>query len=172
LGLAETMGQMQLVIDEDALFSKHEYETELISRLHDVPSDVAKEVFEQLMIFGGFPEPFLKANNRFSNKWRRDYKSLLRLVYRWNELGLGDFELRYVRNQQGKEVDFLIIKDQKPHALFEVKNSESKPSRSGTYFQKQLQVPYYQLVGSFDGVETWPNHQFIIAAWRLLSLVG
>jgi len=30
--------------------------------------------------------------------------SLLRMVCRWNELGLGDFDLRYVRNQQGKEI--------------------------------------------------------------------
>lgn len=37
--------------------------------------------------------------------------SLLRLVSRWNELGLGDFDLRHLRNQQGQEADFLIVKD-------------------------------------------------------------
>jgi len=277
LGLAEAMGRMQLIVNDDTLLSQEKQETNLMSQLHDVSFNETKEAFEQLMVFGGFPEPFLKANNRFSNKWRRDYKSLLlyedlrdlsriqdikgveqlvlmlpervgsplsinslredlqvnhrtvsnwiealkkiylvfsilpwsrqiakaikrepkvyfydwtmvsdsgkrlenmvavsllRLVCRWNELGLGDFDLRYVRNQQGKEVDFLIVKDQKPFSLLEAKDSELNPSHSGTYFQKRLQVPYYQLVGNFDGLETWPNHQFIIAAWRFLSLVG
>ena len=72
--------------------------------------------------------------------------ALLRLVCRWNELGLGDFDLRYVRNHQGKEVDFLIVKDLAPFALFEAKESQVEPARSGTYFQTRLQVPYFQVV--------------------------
>jgi len=43
---------------------------------------------------------------------------------------------------------------------------------AGTYFQKRLQIPYFQLVANFDGVEAHPNQQYVIAAWRLLSLVG
>jgi predicted AAA+ superfamily ATPase len=98
--------------------------------------------------------------------------SLLRMVCRWNELGLGDFDLRYVRNQQGKEVDFLIVKDQQPVLLVEVKESELKLTNAGAYFQKRLQIPYFQVVANFDGVEAHPNQQYVIAAWRLLSLVG
>ena len=55
----------------------------------------------------------------------------MRPVCRWNEQGLGDFNLHYVRNQQGKEVDFLIVKNMKPLAMFEVKEGELQPSRSG-----------------------------------------
>ena len=98
--------------------------------------------------------------------------SLLRLVCRWNEQGLGDFNLHYVRNQQGKEVDFLVVKNMKPLAMFEVKEGELQPSRSGIYFQKQLQIPYFQVIGDFNGVEAYPNQQYIVAAWRLLSLLG
>jgi predicted AAA+ superfamily ATPase len=277
LGLSEAMGQMQHVINEDTMFSDQGVEAELLTRLNDVPSKTAREVMTQMLIFGGFPEPFLKANTRFSNKWRRDYRSLLlyedlrdlsriqdikgveqlvlmlpervgsplslnslredlqvnhatvsnwiealkkiylvfsilpwsryiskaikretkvyfydwtlvsdsakrlenmvavsllRLVCRWNELGLGDFDLRYVRNQQGKEVDFLIVKDQQPLVLFEVKENENKPAKAGTYFQKLLQTPYFQVVGNFDSVEAYPNQQYVIAAWRLLCLAG
>jgi predicted AAA+ superfamily ATPase len=77
LGLSEAMGEMRLIINDDTLFSDQKVETELLARLDDVPSRAAKEVLEQMMVFGGFPEPFLKASSRFSNKWRRDYKSLL-----------------------------------------------------------------------------------------------
>ena len=98
--------------------------------------------------------------------------ALLRLVCRWNELGLGDFDLRYVRNHQGKEVDFLIVKDLEPFALFEAKESQVEPARSGTYFQTRLQVPYFQVVEQFDGVEAWPDNRYTVGAARFLSLVG
>jgi len=277
LGLSEAMGEMHHVINDDTMFSDQKAEAQLLTLLNDVPAKPAREAMAQLKVFGGFPEPFLKANNRFSNKWRRDYRSLLlyedlrdlsriqdikgveqlvlmlpervgsplslnslredlqvnhgtvsnwvealkkiylvfsilpwsrhiskaikretkvyffdwtlvpdgakrlenmvavallRLVSRWNELGLGDFYLRYVRNQQGKEVDFVIVKDQQPFLLFEVKESEIKPAKTGTYFQKRLQAPYFQVVGNFNGAEAYPNRQYVIAAWRLLSLVG
>ncbi len=277
LGLSEAMGEMKYVINDDGLFSNRGKEAELLSLLNDIPARTAKEAVAQMARFGGFPEPYLKANTRFSNKWRKDYRSLLiyedlrdtsriqdikgveqlvlmlpervgsplsinslredlqvnhgtvsnwvealkkiymvfavwpwsrhiskaikretkvyffdwtlvsdnanrlenmvavsllRLVCRWNELGLGDFDLRYVRNQQGQEVDFLIVKDQHPILLFEVKERETTPTKSGTYFQKQFQIPYFQVVGNFDGVEAYPNRQTIVAAWRLLSLLG
>jgi hypothetical protein len=36
-----------------------------------MPQTIDKESFQQLHTFGGFPEPFLKANTRFYNKWKR-----------------------------------------------------------------------------------------------------
>jgi len=68
---------LQLIINDDKLFSDQKAEVELLSWLQDVPFKSAKEILEQMTAFGGFPEPFLKASNRFSKKWRRDYKSLL-----------------------------------------------------------------------------------------------
>jgi uncharacterized protein len=35
------------------------------------PQRPASEALEQLLAFGGFPEPFLKADSRFSTRWRR-----------------------------------------------------------------------------------------------------
>ena len=276
LGMSEAEGTMQRIVDDDDIFSGKK-EAEFLSRLHDVPVKTVREVFKQLMFYGGFPEPFLKANKRFSTKWRRDYKSLmvyeelrdlsrihdmkgveqlllmlperiasplsinslredlnvnhrtvsswieglkkvylifsvmpwsrqiakaikkenkvyfydwtlvnnksarfenmvavslLRLVCRWNELGLGDFDLRYVRNHLGQEVDFLIIKDQQPFAFFEAKESDPKPAKAGIYFKKQLQIPYFQIVANYDGVEAYPDKTYVISGPRLLSLLG
>ncbi len=97
---------------------------------------------------------------------------LLRLISRWNELGLGDFELRYLRNKQGQEVDFVIIKNQKPFALFESKRGDTNISKSGIYFSEILQIPYYQLVRNQDIVEAYPKNRYIISAWRFLGMLG
>jgi len=97
---------------------------------------------------------------------------LLRLVCRLNELGTGNFELRYIRNQQGHEIDFVIIKDMKPLALFEAKKGSTTISKSGLFFSKLLKIPYYQLVADRDIIEAYPDHRYILSAWRLLPLFG
>ncbi len=97
---------------------------------------------------------------------------LLRLVCRWNELGTDNFELRYIRNQQGHVIDFVIIKDLKPLALFEAKKGNITISKSGTFFSKLLEIPYYQLVADRDIIEAFPDHRYILSAWRSLPLFG
>jgi predicted AAA+ superfamily ATPase len=46
---------------------------------------------------------------------------LLKLRHLWNDFGCGDFTLRYVRDREKREVDFLISERNKPFALFEAK---------------------------------------------------
>jgi predicted AAA+ superfamily ATPase len=46
---------------------------------------------------------------------------LLKAVHYWTDLGLGDFELYYLRTKDQHEVDFLITKEKKPWFLVEVK---------------------------------------------------
>ena len=277
LGLAEAMGCPELILNDDTILSGKK-ENELLSNLHNVPMKLSQDTLNHLMLFGGFPEPFLKANKRFSTKWRRDYKSLLvyedlrdlsriqdmkgveqlvllmperiasplsinslredlnvnhrtvngwieglkkvflifsimpwsrhiakaikkeskiyfydwtlvnnpgarfenmvavsllRMVFRWNEFGLGDFDLRYVRNHQGKEVDFLIVKDGQPFALLEAKTSDSSLSKSGLYFKRYLNnVPFYQLIENFNGLEVFQDNCYTISAARFLSVIG
>ena len=45
--------------------------TEFSEKLHSKPQRVDKQAFEQLLQFGGFPEPFLRSSKRFSNRWQR-----------------------------------------------------------------------------------------------------
>jgi predicted AAA+ superfamily ATPase len=97
---------------------------------------------------------------------------LSRMVSRFNELGLGDFDLRYVRTKHKEEVDFLVVKDNKPYALFEAKKSEAEISKSGYYFSRILKVPYYQLVSDADVLEAYQNDKYAVSAWRFFALTG
>ena len=57
-------------------------------------------------------------SKRFENYIAVEIKSM---IERWNDQGVGDFELFFVRTKEGKESDFLIVKNQMPWCLFEVK---------------------------------------------------
>jgi hypothetical protein len=79
---------------------------------------------------------------------------LLKAVEGWNDLGLGDFQLGYLRDIYQREVDFVVIKNNKPWFLVEVKTSETKISDSLKEYQKQLQVPFaFQVSLDTDYVE-------------------
>ena len=51
---------------------------------------------------------------------------LLKAVDGWNDMGLGDFELGYLRDKEKREVDFLVARDGKPWFLVEVKQRDEK----------------------------------------------
>lgn len=67
---------------------------------------------------------------------------LLKAVEGWTDLGFGDFELRYLRDKQKREVDFLVVKDQHPWFLVEVKASSTKLSPTLRHFQEQTGAPH------------------------------
>lgn len=50
---------------------------------------------------------------------------LLKAVELWTDLGLGEYDLFYIRDKQKREVDFLISKDGKPWFIVEVKTSDT-----------------------------------------------
>ena len=52
---------------------------------------------------------------------------LLKAVEGWTDLGFGDFELRYLRDKQKREVDFLVVRDRKPWFLVEVEARRHAP---------------------------------------------
>ena len=60
---------------------------------------------------------------------------LLKAVEGWTDLGLGNFELRYLRDKLKREVDFLVVRDRKAWMLVEVKTSDTRLSDSLSYFQ-------------------------------------
>jgi len=74
---------------------------------------------------------------------------LLKAVEGWTDLGFGDFELRYLRDKQKREVDFLVVRDRKPWFLVEVKLGEIALSPSLAYFQGQTKASHaFQVVMS------------------------
>lgn len=222
--------------------------------LKQMPRDIGEEAFKDLIQFGGFPDPFLKASSRFYQQWKRlrlqqlfeeevrdltrvqdvdrlevlaevvrrqigqqtsyaslskklrvtdktirDWIALLRSVYYcfevrpwsknvahailkepkyylwdwaqceeegqraenmvashllkavhfWNDYGLGEFGLYYVRDKQQREVDFLVVKNDKPWILVEVKNGSKRLTSSLFHFAQQLN-PDYVFQVAFD----------------------
>jgi predicted AAA+ superfamily ATPase len=68
--------------------------------------------------------------------------SLLKAVEGWNDTGLGDFSLHYIRTKEKREVDFLITSDGQPWTLIEAKTSDTHLSPQLEYFQKMLGAPH------------------------------
>jgi predicted AAA+ superfamily ATPase len=76
---------------------------------------------------------------------------LLKAVEGWTDLGFGDFELRYLRDKQKREVDFLVVKDRRPWFLVEVKLSETSLSPFLAHFQAQTKAAHaFQLVVNLE----------------------
>ena len=61
---------------------------------------------------------------------------LLKAVETWTDLGLGAFELRYMRDKIKREVDFLIVRDGEPWVLIEIKSTRETLSPHLFHFQK------------------------------------
>jgi predicted AAA+ superfamily ATPase len=79
---------------------------------------------------------------------------LLKAVEGWTDLGLGRFELRYLRDKAKREVDFLVIRDRKPWFLVEVKKGDTALSSSLGYFQTATKAPHaFQAVIDLPFVE-------------------
>ena len=63
---------------------------------------------------------------------------LLKAVHYWTDLGLGEYDLYYIRTREKKEVDFLVSKNDEPWFLVEVKCSNNQSISSNLIeFQKQ-----------------------------------
>lgn len=75
-------------------------------------------------------------------------------------------ELRYLRDVDGREVDFVVLKDRKPLFAVECKSGEGSVSRSILYYQQRTQIPrFYQVhLGQGDflsqGVRVLPFLKF------------
>ncbi|MEN8236782.1 MAG: AAA family ATPase [Pseudomonadota bacterium] len=79
---------------------------------------------------------------------------LLKFVHYWTDQGYGDYGLYFLRDKQQREVDFLVVKDQKPWFLVEAKVSANHSvSTNLQYFQKQLECKHaFQVIQNMDYV--------------------
>ena len=68
--------------------------------------------------------------------------SLLKAVEGWNDTGLGNYALHFIRTKEKREVDFVITADGSPWLLVEVKTSETTLSPQLEYFQKMIGAPH------------------------------
>ena len=94
---------------------------------------------------------------------------LLKAVEGWTDLGFGDFELRYLRDKQKREVDFLVVRDRKPWFLVEAKLSDTHLSSSLAYYQQQTKAPHaFQVVLnlSYEPADCFAAHRPVVVPAR------
>ncbi len=97
---------------------------------------------------------------------------LTRMAARFTETGLGLFEVMYIRDTAKREVDFVLVKDGKPFALFEVKESGLEIAPALRHFDRMLMIPGYQIVRDIEKAEAFPDNCFLIPAAAFLMLTG
>lgn len=79
---------------------------------------------------------------------------LLKAVEGWTDLGLGIFELRYIRDLQKREVDFVVIRDGTPWFLLEAKHGDSPLAPQLAYFKRQTGAEHaFQVSVSAEYIE-------------------
>lgn len=71
---------------------------------------------------------------------------LKRWISEKNERAQGEYELHYLRDQDRREVDFLVTLEGRPHFLFEAKRSDTEPTTALRYYANRLAVPGIQIV--------------------------
>jgi predicted AAA+ superfamily ATPase len=98
---------------------------------------------------------------------------LLKAVEGWSDLGLGAFELRYLRDKQQREVDFLVVRDSRPWFLVEVKRTDTRLSDQLAYFQNSTGAKHaFQVVLDLPFVRSDPftrSDPVVVPARTLLS---
>ncbi len=99
---------------------------------------------------------------------------LLKAVDGWNDMGLGKFELSYLRDKERREVDFLVVRDNKPWFLAEIKHREESMSPTLRFFQDQVDAPFaFQVVIDSDYVDAncfaKPGAPIVVPARTFLS---
>lgn len=86
---------------------------------------------------------------------------LAKAVDMWNDLGLGDYSLYYIRNKAKEEVDFLVVKDGHPWFLAEAKVSDTRISPALATMQKATGAAYaFQVVRDlpFADIDAFSYH--------------
>ncbi len=99
---------------------------------------------------------------------------LLKAVDAWTDMGLGRFDLGYLRDKEKREVDFVVARDGKPWFIAEVKHRDSQLSPALAHYQRQLAAPFaFQVVLDADYVDAdcfaEPGPPLVVPARTLLS---
>jgi hypothetical protein len=94
---------------------------------------------------------------------------LLKALHCWTDLGYGDYELRYLRDKEQREVDFVVTESRRPVALIECKLTATALSPSLTYYASSLgDLPTIQLVQT-PGVDLRRRGARVVTASRFLA---
>lgn len=85
-------------------------------------------------------------------------QALIKELDHRNDSGEGNYELKFLRTRAGQEIDFLILSDQQPILMLEVKTSDSSPSKNFQLFAKTLtNTPGIQLVLNLNSMREYES---------------
>jgi hypothetical protein len=85
---------------------------------------------------------------------------LLKACHFWTDVAQGEHELRYVRDKEKREVDFLVVRDRRPWLMVECKSNATTPSANLVRFATLLEVPHrVQLVARPGFDRFYPEHR-------------
>jgi len=83
--------------------------------------------------------------------------ALLKELHFRQDVAGEELGLRYIRNKDGQELDFLILRNRQPWQLFEVKWSDARPSSNFRRFLPDLALRRVQVVGQLDYSRSYPD---------------
>jgi len=99
---------------------------------------------------------------------------LLKAVDGWNDMGLGTFELGYLRDKEKREVDFVVVRDHTPWFLVEAKHRDESLDATVKYYQDRIKAPFaFQVVVEAEYVDAdcfaAPRGPIVVPARTFLS---
>lgn len=114
----------------------------------NVPRSLLKEPKIYLWDWSQVPDPAMKIENFVASH-------LLKAIHFWNDMGLGEYGLYFIRDKEQREVDFLITQEQTPWILIEVKSSGkvSLSKHLHTFFLQLKPKHAFQIVFDLPYVE-------------------
>jgi uncharacterized protein len=86
----------------------------------------------------------------------------------WTDAGYGKWELCYLRDQDRREVDFVIVQNMTPKALIEVKSTEPQPTAALKYYCEKLGIPGYMLTDQ-GGSRKWSQSVWSMGTAQFLK---
>jgi len=102
----------------------------------NVPKSLRKQPKVYLWDWTMLPEKGVRNENMVASH-------LLKAVHWWTDIGLGTYDLHYLRDKSKREVDFLVTRNHEPWFLVEVKSSSKRGlSPHLLYFQERLQAEH------------------------------
>ena len=97
---------------------------------------------------------------------------LLTALYAWSDQGHGRWELHYLRDQDRREIDFLITKDAVPKALIEAKSAQQPWPTGLHYYADRMKVPSFLLYPEGPTKKVGPGKWSMSSATFLRGLVA
>lgn len=102
----------------------------------NIPKALRKQPKIYLWDWSHISDPGSRAENFIASH-------LLKAVHMWTDMGLGEYELFFLRDKMKREVDFLVSRNKKPWFIVEVKLKESKRlTPSLNYYKDLLQIDH------------------------------